>query len=255
MHFWPFWDHNADRSAADPEVRTFLRDFIARHGFALVLFKSDMQIVHDFFAFGYFVGVHLGFQTRPDDQVRPGGACTGQFTNLNLDQCTNAIDFHATDKSGIQISNANLVCKELKVAGDLPRFAVVGHDHGDQPRPRGFLSLRGASIFGSTRQSMVSWETDDTLMLSSSWLWNEVEEQDRAEHPDRPAMPLDAPVVHVGRGQAIIQGNWFRNDQRDVACVHVGAAARAVVVANMSQAGTFPAPGGSVESAHNMVHG
>ena len=39
------------------------------------------------------------------------GACTGQFTNLNLDQCTNWIDFHSSDKSGVHITNANIVCR------------------------------------------------------------------------------------------------------------------------------------------------
>ena len=115
VHFWPFWDHGADPKIVDRSIDTVFRDFTNRRGFALVLFKSDMQIVHDFFAFGYFVGIHLGFQRldySPGKQ-KGWGACTGQFSNLNLDQCTVGINFHATDKSGIQITNANIVCRDL----------------------------------------------------------------------------------------------------------------------------------------------
>ena len=76
------------RDRRDDRVSRVLREFTSQHGFALTLFKSDMQIINNFFAFDYYVGVHLGFEVLRDPITGEEriGACTGQFTNLNLDQ-------------------------------------------------------------------------------------------------------------------------------------------------------------------------
>lgn len=249
VHFWPFWDHGADRIKQEPTVSTVFRDFIAQHGFALVLFKSDMQIVHDFFAFGYYVGVHLGFQ-RIDDQL---GACTGQFTNLNLDQCTNGIDFHSSDKSGVQITNANIVCRDLpcvnpSIHDDLPRRAIVAHHYPDDRHdglslPGGFLSVRGASIYGFSLHSMVDWQSaNNTLMISSSWFKNEANPSQFDRKTGLGCGPVTAPIINVGHGRAMIQGNWFQRFNGGDAVAVDGSVDAAIVTGNISEAHAFPNP-------------
>jgi hypothetical protein len=209
-----------------------------------------MQIVHDFFAFGYFVGVHLGFQKVLDAEGNQNawGACTGQFSNLNLDQCTNGIDFHSTDKSGIQITNANIVCRDLPcvnnlVSDTLARHAIVAHYYPDAsshegfPLPQGFLAVRGASVFGFTLDSMVAWESGhNTLMFSSSWFKNEADPaQDKCG-------PVTAPLIDLARGRGIIQGNWFQRYNGGDA-VSVGPEVEAAIVsANISEGHAFPIP-------------
>lgn len=261
IHFWPFWDHAADQKRADPSVSTVFREFINEHGFALTLFKSDMQIVHDFFAFGYFVGVHLGFQPMLDanGKQRAWGACTGQFTNLNLDQCTNGIDFHSTDKSGIQITNANIVCRDLPCVNNtiiedqpLARHAIVGHYYPDAemhkgfPLPGGFLAIRGASVFGFSLNSMVAWESENnTLMISSSWFKNETAEDICGR--------VNAPLVDLVRGRGIIQGNWFQHYNGGDA-VRVGPIVdAAIVTANISDGHAYPAPSGPTRIVSNNI--
>jgi hypothetical protein len=260
VHFWPFWDHGADQKRRDPSVSTVFRDFTAARGFALVLFKSDMQIVHDFFAFGYFVGVHLGFQKQRNEATGHEwwGACTGQFSNLNLDQCTNGIDFHSTDKSGVQVTNANIVCRDLPcinptVSDPLARHAIVAHNypnahHEDIPLPGGFLAIRGASIFGFTNHSMVAWETrNNTLMISSSWFRNE------ADPDPRKCGPVTAPLIDVVRGRAIIQGNWFQR-YNGGAAVQVGSEGEAAIITgNISEGHSFPNPSAAIIVNDNIL--
>jgi hypothetical protein len=262
VHFWPFWDHGG---AAEGNG-TFLRDFMARYGFALVLFRSDMQIVHDFFAFGYFVGVHLGFSGE-SGPGRPGGACSAQFTNLNLDQMVNAIDYHATAQNGVQITNANLVCMQPGRVDDLERHAVVAHPYGGG-LGQGFLALRGAGVFGASKGAMISWHSEQMLMISSTWFRNDIEEQ--AAHLGRQFW-LSSPIVQLGKGRAIIEGNWFANLPRTALpdnpgrklpatdTIGVGANVSAVITGNMSESGAFPrsiiAGLSRVELAHNIVVG
>ena len=259
VHFWPFWDHGGTEKGPG----TLIRDFTARYGFALVLFRSDMQIVHDFFAIGYFVGVHLGF-SGSSGPGRPGGACSAQFTNLNLDQMVNAIDYHATAQNGVQITNANLVCMQPGRVDDLARHAVVAHRYTGG-LTEGFLALRGTGVFGASEGTMISWQSEQMLMISSTWFRNDIEEQ--AALIGRQVW-LESPIIELGHGRAIIQGNWFanrprthpNNPKRLIPATHtisVGANVSAVITGNVSESGAFPGPmvvGSSrIELAHNMV--
>jgi hypothetical protein len=249
IHFWPFWDHGG----AEKGPGMFIRDFTARYGFALVLFRSDMQIVHNFFAIGYFVGVHLGFSSK-SGEGRPGGACSAQFTNLNLDQMVNAIDYHATAQNGVQITNANLVCMQPGRVADLARHAIVAHHYTGHPKdgfdhPReGFLALRGAGVFGASEGPMVSWQSEQMLMISSTWFRNDIQEQ---EAQIQRKFWLESPIIELGHGRAIIQGNWFANGPRthwdnpvkleratDTIRASTSVSA-AVITGNMSESGVF----------------
>ena len=50
---------------------------------------------------------------------------------------------------------------------------------------------------------MVAWESgNNTLMISSSWFRNEMDQRS----------PVMAPIIDVVCGRAIIQGNWFEHN-------------------------------------------
>ena len=75
--------------------------------------------------------------------------------------------------------------------------------HSGRALPGGFLAIRGASVFGFTKSAMVAWESgNNTLMISSSWFRNEMDQRS----------PVMAPIIDVVRGRAIIQGNWFEHN-------------------------------------------
>jgi hypothetical protein len=247
IHFYPIWDREADRERDG--AWTFLRDFTAQFGFALVMYGTDWEIVHDFFALGFYVGVHLGYKEnfKHDGTVESYRVSSGQFSNLNLDSSTNGIDFHAVGKNGIQVTNADIVCKKLfyvlrdepnrKVIVNylpaLPRHAIVGHNHSNlvPPLPGGFLAVRGGSFFGTAQGSMVSWQSNQSmLMISSSWFQNEL-----------PLGLVPDPIIDIGAGRAIIQGNWFPGGAGSDA-VRVAPGVPAVVTGNMSVGHAFPLP-------------
>jgi hypothetical protein len=155
----------------------------------------------------------------------------------------------------VQITNANFVCMQPGRVDDLTRHAIVAHHYAGHPvdgfdHPReGFLALRGAGIFGASKGPMVSWQSEQMLMISSTWFRNDIQEQAAQIHCNS---WLESPIIELGRGRAIIQGNWFANRprahwgdpltlQRATDTIRASTSvSTAVVTGNVSESGVFP---------------
>lgn len=183
VHFWPFWinwQHNKR-----------VRQLIARDAVALILRRTDWQIVENFFCFGYQTGIRLeqsptDHGTNEQGQVKPREA-NGQLTNLNLDSVGIGIDVHATKPQGVQVANVNAALGSYK---DLysERRAIWGREG-----MKGALSVRGLSVWGGFDE-VVQWEAENgQLLLSSSIL----------------AAWAGPSAINIEKGRAMIHGNCF----------------------------------------------
>jgi hypothetical protein len=191
IHFWPFWNNSNQAMMTQ----------IAKSAVALILKRSDWQIVHNFFAFGYHVGVQL---------VAGAGnmGTNGQFSNLNLDATNVGIDIYSISPAGIQISNLNAT--GTRILDQDARRAIWAHAN---PNPIGPLTIHNGSFWGDFANEIILWEQGAMLQVSSS-LFNGWQ-------------PGNAAIRILG-GRAIIQGNCFAD--RIGRSVAISAQAQQVVV-------------------------
>ncbi len=200
VHFWPFW--------VNWEQNERIRELIARDGVALILRRSDWQIVHNFFCFGYQTGVRF---ERSELEMFEGKRqeANGQFTNLNLDSVGVGLDVHALKNQGVQVANVNIALGRWR---DLypERRAIWG-----RPGQTGALSVRGASVWGRYDE-VVKWESEGQLLLSSSIIdhW------------------MGDSAIRIEKGRAIIQGNCFTRQIRDSKSITVEPTAGQVTIIN-----------------------
>jgi len=208
VHFWPFWNH------AVPS-------YTQEHATALVIRKSDWQIVHNFFAWGYSVGIDLDASTD--------GSPNGQFSNINLDAVKVGIRCNHLQSVGAHFSNLNIA--SIPVGGG--SFGE-GHHHAiwsESDYYEGILAIRGGSFWGPGyyETAVVRWATSGAMLqISSSFFENWA----RGSGENRVDLP---PAIYVKRGRAMIQGNYF-NDQTGRA-VYVGKEAERVMVTGNQLAG------------------
>jgi hypothetical protein len=191
IHFWPFW--NGGNQAMMSQV--------AKSAVALILKRSDWQIVHNFFAYGYHVGVQL---------LSGAGnlGANGQFSNLNLDATNVGIDIYAIAPAGIQISNLNAT--GTRILNQDARRAVWAHSN---PHSIGPLTIHNGSFWGEFQEEIILWEQGAMLQVASSLFngWR----------------PGGAAVRIVG-GRATIQGSCFAD--RIGRSISIGAEAQQVIV-------------------------
>jgi hypothetical protein len=192
VHFWPFWRDDA-------EIKTYT----GTHGFALVLRRSDWQIVHNFFALGYHVGILFGHGLNNNFT----GGCNGQFSNINFDAADVGLDIYTVSGAGAHFSNLNIACTDE--LGHSIRCAILTHPQGDLPRGLriGPLNITNGSFWGLFKNQVIFWEREGPLHLSSSIL----------RHWER-----GKPAIRIQGGDAIILGNTFLMDEEE----RVGAGPR-----------------------------
>jgi len=171
VHFWPFWDVKA------------LKAFISNNGFALVLKRSDWQIVSNFFAFGYHVGIHL-------TQGTDGQGTNGQFSNLNFDQTDVGLDVYSIQNPGIFISNLNIVGGTEYDQKILRAIWAHNSDYNVGP-----LSIQNGSFWGQFINEVVLWEKAGGPLQISASIFR--------------AWGAGKPAIKIMRGRATIQGNFF----------------------------------------------
>ncbi|MFX1396647.1 MAG: glycosyl hydrolase family 28-related protein [Promethearchaeota archaeon] len=182
VHFWPFWSLDATKQ------------FTATNGFSLVLRRSDWQIVHNFFSFGYHVGILFG-------HGYDGEGPNGQFTNLNLDAVNVGLDIYAISKAGIQISNLNIAAANESDFGQTIRCAVLTHSDIPDDNVDGdvckiaSLSIVNASFWGYLK-TVIDWKMGNMFKIANS-SFIEWEQENTA--------------IYINYGSVIIQGNHFKN--------------------------------------------
>ena len=137
IHFWPFWSEEACFTTANSRG----------NGRALVMKRSDWQIVHNFFAYGYHVGVQ--FAKGVD-----GFGMNGQFSNLNFDAHNVPLDVYSTSPiNNVMITNLNAVCTGQY--GQDVRIGLVGHAAGG---PIGGIQIVNGCFWGHFNK-IIHWET------------------------------------------------------------------------------------------------
>lgn len=198
VHFWPFWNETA------------LTSFISNNGFALVLKRSDWQIVHNFFAFGYHVGVHFA-------KGAGNHGTNGQFTNLNFDQTDVGLDIYAIQEPGINISNLNIVGGTGKYNQKICR-AIWAHDSEDETGP---LSIQNGSFWGIFNDEVILWQKEGALLQIASSVFRDWRK--------------GGPAIKITKGRATIQGNLFK-DLLGIS-VDIGLSADRVIVIGNQLAG------------------
>jgi hypothetical protein len=214
VHFWPFW-----RDTVQAKTQT------GTNAFALVLRRSDWQIVHNFFALGYHSGILFGHGLHRHPTGDPNlfaGGCNGQFSNINLDAADVGIDIYTTSGAGIHFSNLNIACTDE--FGHANRCAVWAHPNArDMPAdlPVSAMSIANGSFWGQFKDQVVLWEKGGPLHLSSSIFRS---------------APIQRAAVVVTGGEAIITGNTF-SIERQPCAVEVGPNVQNAIV------------------AHNILHG
>jgi len=202
VHLWPFW--------LNWSKNEHIREFMARNAIGLILRRSDWQIVHNFFCFGYQIGVRF---EKSDQRKLPRPMPNGQFSNLNLDSVGIGLDVWALKSQGVQISNANIALGPYWRNYD-DRYAVWG-----RPQQEGTLSIRGASVWGNFDE-VIRWESEGRLLVASSVFDN---------------WKKDNTAIRIAKGRAMVQGNCFT--QEVGRSVTVEATADAVTIVHNQLAG------------------
>jgi hypothetical protein len=189
IHFWPFWDDTA-----------FAKSFTASEGVALVLRRSDWQIVHNFFGLAYHSGILFGGEIQtPGGQE--GEGCNGQFSNINLDGADVGLDIYTTSGAGIHFSNLNIACTHD--FGQSIRRGIWSHAPipATQAHPNSLCNIVNGSFWGTFGNEAVLWE-QGPLNISSS-LFRQ--------------LPQDGTAIRLVGGNAILTGNRFEGDVSAVA--------------------------------------
>jgi hypothetical protein len=174
VHLWPF-GYPGDGPAAE---------FTRRQGTALILRRSDWQVVEDFFAVDYAVGI--SFQKSPDGW----GAMNGQLSNIGLDGIGVGLDVWDLQEFSIFVSNLNIANAQKN--GE--RIGIWSHPSAANYQQA--VVVRGAGFWGQLKQA-VRWEMGQgSISLSDSRVMN--------WNPDYAA-------IEIIRGRANIQGCFFKD--------------------------------------------
>lgn len=186
VHFWPFWSVAA------------ISAFTGNQGFAMVLRKSDGQIVNNFFAFGYHVGIAFNKGLTIPPTLTVTGGPWGVMSNIILDAVNVGLDIYSISAEGMQI--VNLKISPVTDYGQVGRIAVFGHnDFSDVIGP---FTISNATFFGTYNNPIIFWEKGGPLTVTSSsflgWPAN------------TPAIKLGTTAASTGV-RAIITDNWFQD--------------------------------------------
>ena len=147
IHFWPFWSEQACFTTATSRGN-------AR---ALVMLRSDWQIVHNFFAYAYHVGVQFG-------KGAGDTGMNGQFSNLSFDACNVPLDVYSTSPiNNVMITNLNAVCSAPY--GQDIRIGLIGHAVGG---PIGGIQIVNACFWGSFNK-IVHWEAGNLTISTAQF--------------------------------------------------------------------------------------
>jgi len=219
VHFWPFWRDT-------PEMKAYT----GREGFAIVLRRSDWQIVHNVVLLGYHVGILFGhglhLTTPEEDPTRArnlSNGCNGQFSNVNIDVGDVGLDIYNTSGAGISFANLSVACTNN--FDHTIRRAIWAHPLDPSERGRddyqiSALNIVNGSFWGGSNQ-IILWERGGPLQVSNSLFRN----WERGE-----------PAIRVAGGRALISGNTFLFDGGDDmkagprTAVEVGPAAEGAII-------------------------
>ncbi len=189
VHFWPFWSEDACLTSA-------------LSGEAFVLRQTDSQLMHNCFAWGYHIGLHL---LANEDNAE--NTTNGLFTNISFDGMDIGIQVDGSNSVGVQIANLFIAC--LTNYGQTARTAVIGN------APCGPISILNGSFWGEYKDEVIRWSSDSVLQLSESFFhnWN-----------------AGGSAIRVTSGRASILGNTFQDSIGKA--VSIDAKADHVLVAN-----------------------
>lgn len=230
VHFWPFWQDT-------DQVKTYT----GIYGTALVMRRSDWQIVHNFFGLGYHSGILFGhgLHQNPENPLHPfEGGCNGHFSNINFDAADVGLDIYTTSGAGVHVSNLNVAC--TNEYGHSIRCAIWAHTHGEgmpDDLPVSALSVQSGSFWGQFGDQIILWEKGGPLHLSSSIF--------------RSAPIRRAAVVLTG-GEAIVTGNTFAVNDHPCA-VEIGKEIDGAIVAhNLLRGHRIDKRSGKSKVKHNL---
>lgn len=153
IHFWCYWNAEAYQ-------------WMNRYGgVSMRLFRSDWQVVDDFFSYGYSIGIQFLRGST--------GVTNGLFSNIQIDAAGVPLDIYEFSEVGLQFSNCNLVATHSPFAGD-PRFAhqvtipIWAHAKPPLGTPTiPTIMMNNCSIWGDL-STVVLWEHPGELLLSGS---------------------------------------------------------------------------------------
>ena len=209
IHFWTiFWSLNKDEKDS-------VCKYIKNNAKALILRQTDWQIVHNFFAHGYHIGISLERNYIKDKEgkyirhpetgdIQSKGDASGQLSNINIDDADIGINVEYIQRAGVLISNLNIACKDTY--GVKNRKAIIGRyrigqeitqDNKEPPfHNQSRLVINNASFWGNFSNETILWDNEGLLSLSSSIFNNQ--EQGVTEK-----------YICIKRGRVIIQGCYF----------------------------------------------
>lgn len=142
IHFWPFWNQNADIEA-----------FQSANAVSFDFMRTDWEVVQDIFSWGYSIGARFRASTS--------GSMNGQMSNVNFDNVDVGLQLIATQPYAIHISNLNVAN-----AGGGTRHICIQGLAGSAG-----LNVNGATFWGSLYQP-VSWANSGLLTLSNARFLN-----------------------------------------------------------------------------------
>lgn len=194
IHFWPFTDPWDYPSAGTTD------EYIARYAVAAQFLGSDGEIVNDFFAFGYHVGIQFANGSS--------GTTSGEFSNINLDAADVGIDIYAADAAdGLHFSNLNIAPGSASFF--LNKKAIWSHPGGNA-----WLEIDGASFWGPWATGNILWESGHLTLTNTLFHdWGGA-----------------GAAITLAAGTGSIQGNYFRPGGGNGQAVAVNASAGNVVV-------------------------
>lgn len=194
VHFGPFWD------AYDPDVAGGPEEFMARYGTAILMHRSDWEVVDGVYTYGY----HLGLQF-----VDVGnGVTNGQFANLTFKQADVGVDIYgASQVAGVHISNLDIeIAAPAWFTNKRPIWSHPGYDS--------WVDVRGASFSGASPAGDVVWESGHLIVSNSNFdSWG-----------------AGGPAINITGGTTMVRGNSFKSGGGNGQAVVVAANAGNVMI-------------------------
>jgi len=169
IHFWPFWAYN-----------DAVWEWTRQNGRALIVGRTDGQIIEDVFVFNYFTG----FLFYDFGQGPPGV----QMSNINLDAVSVGFDIYAASPgAGIKANNLNIAI--LVDEPTLPNIAIWRHQSASSAN----LTVINGAFNGNYKQA-VRWDGDGLFSMTNGKMIR---------------FTAGYPVISVIDGSAMIQNSAF----------------------------------------------